>query len=613
MSLIKSTKTVHKWLSLVVGVQLIIWLATGVYFNLSDHHKAGGHEYRAHSHSEQRLSAFELTPITAIASKQPISVKLIWVLERPYYYFVYQMGEHNYQKKHAELFDAVTGEPFSLSASQALMIAQQSYSGPGQLNQAELVQPPFDDYVAQQNPLWKVDVADDNNTTIYLDAVTGQVLRHANDDFRLNDLMLKLHFMDYGNSGGFNHWLIICFAIFTLLLSITGGIWLIQQYQNGLLKLSWSRNFQTVSVTFAGTGTRCDISANESDSILEGLASSRVHLPSSCGGGGTCGKCLFKSVKPLPITSAETEQLSEQQLAQGYRLGCQHKIAEIDEVEAISSSDVGAHELMVVSSTFITPFIKELKCKVKSGKPLTFKAGAYMEFDIPAGTNQLRPTDMPKAFEKYWRQYAPTTFSHDGGSRHYSLVNFDQETDQLTFNIRWQISEDGHRAGVGSSYLAALEVGDTVIAKGPYSDFFATSNQASDQQRRIFIGAGSGLAPLRAIIFEQLKKYHCQQPMMLIYGARTEDDLLYHTELEELDEHYDNFTYIPTLSLASSQWQGHRGYVQKVLAAQLNEAMDLDTSEFYLCGPIAMMKEVETMLLDIGVPERLIFKDRFSR
>ena len=87
--------------------------------------------------------------------------------------------------------------------------------------------------------MWQVAVEDENNTTIYLDSITGQVLRHANDDFRLKDLMMKLHFMDYGNSGGFNHWLIIAFAFATLFLSITGVTWLIQQYRSGLLKLGW--------------------------------------------------------------------------------------------------------------------------------------------------------------------------------------------------------------------------------------------------------------------------------------------------------------------------------------------------------------------------------------
>ena len=624
MAFVKSSKTLHKWLSLFVGVQLIIWLATGVYFNLMDHHKAGGHEYRVHSHSEERLSAFELSPVslvgrtslsnTSMGSKQPISVKLIWILEHPYYHFVYQAGQHSYQKSHSELFDAVSGEPFQLSSTQALNIAQQSYSGSGEFMKAELTQPPFDDYLAQKNPMWKVEVIDENNTTIYLDGVTGKVIRHANDDLRLKELMMKLHFMDYGSSGGFNHWWIIAFAIATLLLSITGVIWLIQQYQNGLLKLSWRQKNQVVAVTFTDAGTSCDISAVESDSILEGLANARVYLPSSCGGGGTCGKCVFKSGKSLPPTSAETEQLSDEELAQGYRLGCQHLISEVDSVEVMSSNNIASHELMVVASEFITPFIKEVKFKVRSGNLLTYRAGAYMEFDIPAGMNNMRPNDLPAAYEKYWSEYDHGNFTHSGASRHYSLANFDKETDELTFNIRWQTSEDGHRAGIGSSYLGSLEVGETVIAKGPFSDFFAMSEPSNaNKNRRIFIGAGSGLAPLRAIIFEELKKHNHQNEMTLIYGARTEDDLLYQSELAALEQSYDNFTYIPTLSAPSTRWKGNRGYVQKALLTQLSDSVQPFATEFYLCGPSAMMEEVEKMILDIGVPAQLIFKDKFSR
>lgn len=249
MSLFESSRTIHKWLSLLVGIQLLIWLVTGIYFNLMDHHKASGHEYRVHSHNEESFSAFELVPISLInsdnnagafrimsaankpvESQMPIRVNLIWVLGHPYYHFVYQAGQHSYQKSDSELFDAVSGKPFKLAPSQALVIAERSYSGPGKVLQPTLEVPPFDDYVAQQNPMWKVVVKDDNETTIYLDAVTGEVLRHANSDFRLKELMMKLHFMDYGNSSGFNHWWIVVFALLTLLLSITGVIWLVQPY-----------------------------------------------------------------------------------------------------------------------------------------------------------------------------------------------------------------------------------------------------------------------------------------------------------------------------------------------------------------------------------------------
>lgn len=558
MRLYKLNTSVHKWLSLIVGLQLLVWLGTGLYFNLMDHTKASGNEFRVQSHQDGNIADFNLIPFSEINSESPLEVKLIWVLHRPYYHFIYEKGQHSYQKQESKLFDAATGKPFDLSKEQVLTLALNSYSGSGDLTTPVLTQPPFSDYVSQQNSMWQVAVEDENSTTIYLDSTTGQVLRHANDDLRLKDLMMTLHFMDYGKSGEFNHWWIIALAFTTLFLSITGITWLIQQYQNGLLKLSWNRNKKKIAVTFIEDGTSSDIDVNGNSTVLEGLASSHVYLTSSCGGGGTRGKCLFLNSTYSQITSSEREHLSTEQLEQGYRLGCQHKMAEIDSIEVETNRDIETHELVVTATNFITPFIKEIKFKVESGKPLSFKAGAYMEFEVPAGINELRPIDLPVNFEKHWNDYSHGRFPHEGATRHYSLANFDQETDELTFNIRWQTAANGDRAGIGSSYLGSLRVGEIISAKGPFSDFCVTSN---NKVRRVFIGAGSGLAPLRSIIFEQLMKHHHQGDMTLIYGARTEDDLLYSRELAALEQQHGNFSYIPTLSNASEQWEGHSGYV----------------------------------------------------
>ena len=39
-------KKLHKWLSLLVGIQLLLWLGTGLFFNLMDPQKASGNQYR---------------------------------------------------------------------------------------------------------------------------------------------------------------------------------------------------------------------------------------------------------------------------------------------------------------------------------------------------------------------------------------------------------------------------------------------------------------------------------------------------------------------------------------------------------------------------------------
>ncbi|WP_051275682.1 2Fe-2S iron-sulfur cluster-binding protein [Aestuariibacter salexigens] len=327
-------KTLHKWLSLLIGLQLLIWLGTGLYFNLMDSSKASGNGQRVSVVHQRPDVVQDLLPVSAISSAAPMRVGLLWLFERPYYQFIYEQGEHSYQPKREQLFDAYTGEPFSLNRMQALNIARRSYSGDGEFSAAELLEPPFDDYVQQQNPMWRVIVKDEFNTSIYLDGVTGQVLKHVTDDVRLKELMLKLHFMDYGNSGGFNHWLIISVAIATLMLASTGVIWLVQQYRSGLLSINVGSRPRTIAVNLQH-GERIQVQVSANDTLLDGLACAQLYLPSICGGGGTCGKCRFNTSQQLSITSADRERISAQDLRAGYRLGCQHLASEVQDIEAV--------------------------------------------------------------------------------------------------------------------------------------------------------------------------------------------------------------------------------------------------------------------------------------
>lgn len=240
----KLNRLTHKWLSLFVGVQLLIWIGTGLYFNLMDHDKATGNTLRVHSHHEDNITDFELVNIKDLDSEPALALELIWVLRHPYYHIVYEKGAHNYQQSRSIIFDALTGKPFELLPSHITEIAQNSYSGSGKLLAPVLKPPPFSDYAGQQNLMWKVEVDDENDTTIYIDSTTGQVIRHVNKDSRLKELMMKLHFMDYMNTGGFNHWLIIICAIATLMFSITGVTWLTKLYRNGQLRFRLTSNRQ---------------------------------------------------------------------------------------------------------------------------------------------------------------------------------------------------------------------------------------------------------------------------------------------------------------------------------------------------------------------------------
>lgn len=367
---------VHKWISLLVGAQLLIWLVTGLYFNLMDAEKASGNELRAAKPSHlaiketNRRDAFflKMLPVKELALEERSShpteplkkIELVWVLEHPYYHVISRQGPHAYQPRSSLLFDAVSGDRTALTPAQIAQIAESSYTGDSALGRPELLQPPFSDYAAQQNPMWKVSANDKNNTAIYLDSVTGQVIKHVNDDARLKALMFKLHFMDYGlhfmdydSTGGFNHGLVIVFAISALMLSVLGVMLLVQRYQQGNFSLSIFSKNQSVSVLCANALPLSDIHSNSSttltvklyakSSLFRGLSREGVHLPSLCDGAGTCGKCKFLADNHLAITPAEKVSLPSSELDKGYRLACQHKCSEVSEVSVILAGNVGGN------------------------------------------------------------------------------------------------------------------------------------------------------------------------------------------------------------------------------------------------------------------------------
>ncbi|TMP39139.1 NADH:ubiquinone oxidoreductase, partial [Pseudoalteromonas sp. S1650] len=92
----------------MVGLQLLIWFGTGLYFKLMDHIKASGNELRVHSHNEGSITGFDLFPIKDITSYAPQEVTLIGVLHDPFYDFVYDKGQHCYPARQSNLFEPVT-------------------------------------------------------------------------------------------------------------------------------------------------------------------------------------------------------------------------------------------------------------------------------------------------------------------------------------------------------------------------------------------------------------------------------------------------------------------------------------------------------------------------
>ena len=110
-----------------------------------------------------------------------------------------------------------------------------------------------------------------------------------------------------------------------------------------------------------------------------------------------------------------------------------------------------------------------------------------------------------------------------------------------------------------------------------------------------FICTGTGVAPFRAMIKDLLEFRKYTGNIYLFFGCRTQNDILYRDEFEELQNKFSNFRYTPVLS--RENWNGANGYVHKHYEAIFQNKPN---AMIYLCGWTNMLKETRDNLKSYG-------------
>ena len=156
----------------------------------------------------------------------------------------------------------------------------------------------------------------------------------------------------------------------------------------------------------------------------------------------------------------------------------------------------------------------------------------------------------------------------------------------------------------GADALDALELGAELEAEGPAGAF---TWQPQPSPAALLVGMGTGIAPLRAMIQEQLAR-DTETRLLLLAGHRAPEDVLFHDEFAELARAQPRFQFVPTLSGDSADWPGERGRVQTQLAAAVHSLGPLDA---YVCGGLDMVNDVVHALQVLGVAEARIRSERY--
>lgn len=210
----------HKWITLIIGIQIVLWVAGGVVMSFFDIDKVrGAHNVRETEPKLISADAGLMSPSSALAMTG-LSAKQIttrFMLETPVYEVTTEDGK-------TLVLDAVTGETLSpISEAIAVALAKQDFAGDDEIASTKLLETAGYEYRGGPLPAWQVIFADKEKTHIYVSADRGRVAARRNGTWRLYDFFWMLHIMDYDERDDFNNPLLIIASVIALIAALSGG------------------------------------------------------------------------------------------------------------------------------------------------------------------------------------------------------------------------------------------------------------------------------------------------------------------------------------------------------------------------------------------------------
>jgi Na+-transporting NADH:ubiquinone oxidoreductase subunit F len=397
-------------------------------------------------------------------------------------------------------------------------------------------------------------------------------------------------------------------AVFTgLALILTIGLLVASRrlVPSGPVKIDVNDGLKTLEVS-AGT------------SLLSALSSQKVFLPSACGGGGTCALCkCIVTGGGGELLPTEAGHISRPMARAGWRLACQLKVKRDLTIRVPEDVlEIRKFTGTVRSNRNVATFIKELVVDLPEGMNLNFRAGGYIQMDVPPFEIAFRGFDVDERFRDAWDKFKLwdlTCRNPEPIFRAYSMANHPAEGNRVMLNVRIATPPPGIDAppGLASTYIFNLKPGDSVVLSGPFGEFFAKDTQ----REMVYIGGGAGMAPMRSHIFDLFRTKRTPRKVSFWYGARSRREMFYDEDFRSIAKDHPNFAYTVALSepLPSDRWDGPTGFIhQVVLDRYLKNHPDAAEIEYYLCGPPPMIAAVNKMLYDLGVEKDMIAYDEFG-
>jgi ferredoxin-NADP reductase len=159
----------------------------------------------------------------------------------------------------------------------------------------------------------------------------------------------------------------------------------------------------------------------------------------------------------------------------------------------------------------------------------------------------------------------------------------------------------------GDSPNIPITVGAELDLEGPLGNF--TFPKVIDERRLLFVAAGAGIAPLRAMM-DQALRTEGRNPMSVLYSARRHEEFAFIDELQAHAE-ADRIELHQTVTRdIVDEWRGSHGRISRLHFSKVLH--DPATTECFICGPPAMVQGSVDTLAHLGVPPALIHYEQWG-
>ena len=201
-------RSFHKYLSLAISIQLLLWTISGIYFAFNKIELIRGEQYLL----EQEISEVSLDEMKNTFNAKNLSILkrldqwIIKVEDGAGVYYTDLNGNKLTSLTREQVKLAVKGQT-SLTPVNVTRITSSSEGS---------------EFRGRALPLFKVTTSSEDEINVYVDAVSGEVKAIRSDSWRWWDLLWSLHIMDYRERENIDNFLLKIFSILALISSLSG-------------------------------------------------------------------------------------------------------------------------------------------------------------------------------------------------------------------------------------------------------------------------------------------------------------------------------------------------------------------------------------------------------